>query len=157
MDMNTIKLPISTVFERDSLLTFLDQFDQIIFNITIDVKSWVKENTHADIKVAVEEYFDENILSTSPEELFGKSKSLRKVILSLDTLVITVPVELEKEFRLKLVAWVTKTLNRSIILDIHIDPSLIAGATIESSGFILDHTIRSFFEKRLSERRHHGF
>jgi F0F1-type ATP synthase delta subunit len=157
MDMNTINVPITTVFERNSMLTFLDQFDQIIFNAQIDVKSWVNENAPAGIKVVILNYFTDEILASSPEELFGKSKELRAHINGLDTIGISVPREIDKEFSEKLVALVKNTTQRSMLLDIKIDKALIAGAIIESNGFVMENSIRSFFDKRLLGRRDHGF
>ena len=135
--MEQVNININTVFERDSVVKFLDQFDQIIFDSKIDVKSWVEKN--APIEFSVE--------SVDPEELFTKSKALRKDMMSLSTIGISVSMELDDSFIDKMSSWIFENTGKKVLLDIRNDKDLLGGAIVESGGYIFEHSFRSYFEK----------
>lgn len=136
--MNSINKTINTVFERERVLKFLDQFDQIIFDSGIDVKSWSQEN--APIELPLD--------TLDPEELFSKSKLLRKEIMSLAIIGISVVEELDESFVKKITTWINENTDKKVLLDIRYDKALIGGAVVESGGYISENSFRGYFERR---------
>lgn len=156
--MNTVIESIMTVNERDLLLNFLDQFDRIIFDSKIDMKSFVSQLQDAGTRDSLLSYFGEDLDNKNSEALFTKSKDLKEALRILKEVVIvgTLPTD-------KAVGPVSVQLKSltdiPVIIQYSTDESLVGGATVESRGFLVEHSFRNYFEKRKIERRGaiHGF
>ena len=146
--MNTHLPAISTTFERESLVTFLDQFDQNVFNSEIDVKSWTENNVPQKIGKSLTDYLLPEGGSIEREELFRRSKQLREEALDLDVIGISVPSELSELMVNKMEDFVNEGREKKVLLDLRYEKELIAGAVVESNGYILEHSMRSYFENR---------
>ena len=151
--MDAIISTIITVFERERVLTFLDQFDQFIFDSTVDVKSLVFTKANEMANENIFAYFSQDIENHDTEALFIKSKELRLELELLKSIVLTVPQVLSSDFIHTISTWITSNTSKQVLLDFKIDAAIIAGAIVESGGFVEERSMRSYFEERKEIRR----
>ena len=153
--MNTQLPTIYTVFEREILLTFLDQLEQNAFNSEIDVKSWASQHVPQEMSDKVMAFLFSDGEEIDSEKVFRKSKALRKEILELETIDISVPSELSVHIISKISNFINESKAKRVLLNIQYEKDLIAGAVVASRGYILENSIRSYFENRKGAS--HGF
>jgi hypothetical protein len=142
--MSDIKELIFSTFERDKMIAFLDQFDQIIFNTNSDVKSFINNS--------VDEAKREFIMSRlnraegGTEYLFSLSKTLRQELEGLPVITLTVPMEVDQQFASHITELTRSITGTQVLVDIKKDLSLIGGAIVEGVGRVCEYSFRRYFE-----------
>lgn len=154
--MNDLKNAIFTTFERTELLTFLDQFDQIIYKSGIDVKSYIKEKVSEKYQSVVNVYLLTESVDSS--DTFAKVKELRDQLIGMKAITITLPFQPDEK-KTQNICQIARTITKMpVIIEILVDKSLMGGAIIEGDGRIGEYSFRQYFDKKLNhERRQDGF
>ncbi len=143
--MKSIKDMILTIFERERVLNFLDQFDQIIYKPEISVKNYISENfTGEELETISSSLLS---LGESPEALASQSKSLRQEIEGLPVLVLTVPMSIDQNLASRICQKARSTTGVPVIIDLKSDPALIGGAVVEGNGRVGEYSFRRYFSK----------
>ena len=146
--MNTVIENIKTVVERNILLNFLDQFNQIIYNIDMDVKSFIINNSQPQNHDSLFKYLGNDMESRNVESLLLKSKELEKELLVTDVITLTVAIPPTSELVSTVSDWLRETTGNSVFLDFKIEKDLIGGAVIETGERIKDYSVKEYFKKR---------
>ncbi len=148
--MKRIKDIISTTFERDYVLQFLDQFDQIIFNASINPKNFIFENLPAPMVEFIASFLTQN--GKSPEALLDQSKNLRKEIAGLPVIVLTVPFVVDQQITTAVIAKAREITGTPVLIEFKVDKTLIGGAVVEGDGRVGEYSFRRYFEKRKEDQ-----
>ena len=94
---------------------------------------------------------DLNVNTSSQSALKDFIAKLQEQISKIPVLSLTLSFE-PKEETLKLINdWIMLSLKRQLLLDISINPDLIAGVVINYNGKFKDYSIRTGFDKIVSE------
>jgi hypothetical protein len=76
---------------------------------------------------------------------------IQEIVSSLPVVSLTIAFEPEEETLKNIFDWFPLNINRQVLLDIKVDPNLIAGANIGYNGKCLDCSIKPIFDQTYSE------
>ncbi len=150
--MNDIKELITTGFERDNVVNFLDQFDQIIFNSAIDVKSYIAQHVPPYLQLFLATFLTQTGLSS--DNLFAQSKVLRAQVNSIPTITLTTPFVPDFEMARRIGTFARKTTGMPVLIDFNLDLTILGGAVVEGNGKVAEHSFRQYFEEKLKGGKH---
>lgn len=158
--MITVKDVIYTIFERENLLKFLDQFDQIVFNSSIDVKSFIEENFPDIFDVSRKKIILEAIHNGegNPDQLFSQSKAVREELKDMPVVTLTLPFRPDQNYSTEIAKRVREVAGTPVVVEILTDVTILGGAVIENSGKVGEYSFRHYFDKLLKRKEEfHGF
>lgn len=146
--MKEIIEAITTKDERDALVNFLDQFDRLVFDARIDARRYISDSAPTKFRQLLESYFYVGGSPNDPESLFQKGKSLRREVPELEKIVLYSPVPLSEQFITSISEWYRTTAGKPVVIEVIQEEELIGGARVELNGYIVEYSIRDYFEKR---------
>jgi F0F1-type ATP synthase delta subunit len=94
---------------------------------------------------------DNNVASDSASALKAFVVKLQETIKALPALTLTVAFEPNEKVLRTLAEWFVMNLKKQFLLEIFIDPTLVAGATIKYKGSFLDASSKVLVEKILHD------
>lgn len=98
----------------------------------------VEELVDKFFSMRISKSFDHEHLLSDPKNYF---EGLAKSIEELETLSLEVAIEPTAEMMQKIYAWVFQSLGRHVIIDLSVNPVLIAGAKISFNGKFVDFSL----------------
>lgn len=143
--MNSINQVVLTIFERDKVINFLDQLDQIIYKSGTDVKNQISENFTGELQTTIAQVLLQ--AGIDPENLARQSRLLKEEIEALPVITLTTPIVVDEEKALALTLKAREITGKPVILNFNKDTSLIGGAIVEGSGRIGEYSFRRYFQK----------
>lgn len=145
--MNDLIRKISTIKEKDKVLTFLDSFEFAAFNPNMNLSDFINQNAPDFIEDEVLSYFKNELLLGQSEQVLQKIKELRKDLGSLSKVTLTIAQD-PSEQTINVVKQHITNEDKPVLIEFVKDPTIIGGAVIESNGSIFEHSFRDYFEKR---------
>jgi F0F1-type ATP synthase delta subunit len=151
MKKDAVKDLINTENERNLLLNFLDQLREKIYNLNIDVKSFIDENVSQEMANSMFELFGNDVQTRNVESISVKIDSLKDEISQIPSVFLTIPFEAQEQLVKRISEWFIHETDEKVILEFKKDESLIGGAVVEWNGRVTEWSIRKWF--RESENR----
>lgn len=88
------------------------------------------------------------------ENLYEKLKELRNAFEGLPEIVVYAPVLFGKEEVLTIGTWCRENLDRNIVLNMQVEPTVVGGCAFVWNGTYHDFSLNYFFEKKKGEITH---
>lgn len=134
--MEDFKNYLSDIFTKEELLFFLNELNFL-------EKSIFKKEKK-ELQINLSEKTRKFFLSLPPqgEKQQRFIKKLKKILLSLPQVKITLAFSPSKEFIKEMALWLERRLKRKIILEIFVRPEIGGGAILEYEGKYLDFSLR---------------
>ena len=134
---------ICTVDQVSELVYTVDTLESSLY--MIGKQSW-SEILQTEVGADVAKYFD---IPESSRKAF--LEAVRQKVKALQVLKLTVAVELPTASLQHICAWARQNISTEIILDVAVDPSLIAGAQISLAGKYVDLSAKTELDKLLEK------
>ena len=126
--------------EVDILSASCFESSQDSFEVSLDSK--VRNSTSEAIKHLLDNY------GLDKQNLLAE---IKKTLLVLSVLKLTLPFEPNKPFLDRIYAWVKDNLPGSYVLAINYDPAIIGGVVVSIEGKYLDCSLRKQFEENFKK------
>lgn len=109
--------------------------------------------SEADVetKEAVEEWGDDLFNAFTQDNLYEELQKLWDAADDFPRLTLYVPINLHGESAASVGKWARGNLGERVILDIHIEPSVVAGATFVWQGKSYDYSVRKLLRNKREE------
>ncbi len=144
--MKDIKELILTVFELNKVLTFLDQFDQIIYKPEIDVKNFISQYFTGEEFDAISQRLLGGGLNV--DTLFSQSKMLSEELRGLPVVTLTLPMVVEQQMATSICLKARQITGTPVVIDLKHDASIIGGAVVEGNGRVGEYSFRRYFSQK---------
>ena len=112
--------------------------------------------TQGDVLVAERlKEWGEPVLSVfTRENLYEKLKDLKEDFEGLPEIVLYAPVQFGKEEVVTIGAWCRENLDRSIVMNMQVDTTVVGGCAFVWDGTYYDFSLDYFFEKKKGDITH---
>lgn len=90
---------------------------------------------------------DNNILTASNSALEEFLNKIREKVSSLPVVSLTIAFEPKEETLKSICSWFPLNINKQVLLDITVDPDIIAGASVNYNGKCSDYSVKPIFDQ----------
>lgn len=125
-----------------SLDDIMDQLFEINFNLE---KSLTKEFGLEKKDKFINVLRDIGLTDSSTENLKQLLEQMQVLVKKIPVLSMTIAFEPDDNTLKAFLQWFLFSLNKQVLIDIHVDKSLIAGATLNYNGKFKDYSIKPLF------------
>jgi F0F1-type ATP synthase delta subunit len=146
--LNKFKEEILTQEDLIFLLEEISVVEKLIFKkINISLSEKAKENISEKFIEKLKELEKEKIISINPENNRIFFEKLKKYLQELNQIKIIIGFQPQKKFIDKVSSWLEKELKQKLILNLILNPEIVAGAIIEYQGKQIDFSLIKEIEK----------
>lgn len=146
--MDAVIEKVMRLDERDILLNFLEQLEQNLYDLKINVKTFIEKEAPFHAQEALIEYLGNVVETRDAETLSQKIESLCTVLKALPIVTLTVAFDPTDELVLHLSKVAKEEFSTHVLWDFIKDITITGGAVVEGNGRIEDYTIKKYFEDR---------
>jgi F0F1-type ATP synthase delta subunit len=153
--METIDLSdfFITKAEANAFAQHLTKIFDTIYTAHFDLDKSLMQELGMQKKEALIKLLRENkVQDSSIPALQEFLKKIQDAIATLPLVTLTIAFEPTNETLKAFSQWFLFTLKKQVIFDIHVDTSLVAGATITANGKFKDYSLKALFEKTIEEK-----
>ena len=151
-EMHDVLHDILTGDDRAAMLEGLDALSRLSFQTHIDIKKSIFEIfTYTQATQFCAYFASKNIDFANPHSVAAEIEVIRKALAACETVILHIAFKPKLSILARIVEAIETALGQKVLLDIHVNPSLIAGAVIEYKGLYRDYSfIKKYKEKQLA-------
>jgi len=117
------------------LLEEINSLERFIFKETKKpLSEKIKGEVREEFRNIIEKLEKEKIITRSPDQQFSFFDNFKKYLKNIPQLKLEIAFLPSEEFLLDVKNWFKKEKNKEVILDLTVNPKLVAGAIIEYEG-----------------------
>lgn len=148
MDNNILDIILNTTFTQAQLKKRVRLLKSYLLNILFKGSSQTNDLSVEDIRW-IKSLPDSLMQQFNKDNVYSIFENLEKQINELKPLTLYLAFEADEKTLQSIGTFARKTFNKTLILDIKVDPSLISGAALVWKGIYKDYSLKS----KLAEKR----